>query len=208
MEQLIQSRDGEKFVREPLITQHLKKRWSPRSFISEPMNLKTLQQIFEAAATSMSSYNEQPWNIILTQKGNPLYEKLFNCLSEFNQEWVSTAPCLGAVVSKKYFTQSRKENRHRFYDSGAFMAYASLQACELGYQIHQMAGFSPGKLMMDLKIPHTYEAATMFVIGKPGSPDKLPVNLQKQEKQKSSRKALSSFIFSTSWGESYNFEED
>jgi len=207
MEQLTKIQSTKGLVDEPIISQHLQQRWSPRSFSDEPIAPEVLRLIFEAGATAMSSFNEQPWNIILTRKGDASYNKLFDCLSEFNQEWVHFAPVLGVVIAKKYFTKSRKENRHRFYDSGAFMAYASLQASELGYQIHQMAGFSPGKLTMDLKIPHVFEVATMFVIGKPDSPDKLPVNLQKQEKEEQTRKDVSSFIFNNKWGESYHFGE-
>ncbi|RKD86344.1 nitroreductase family protein [Mangrovibacterium diazotrophicum] len=207
MEQLIKNPSTDKLVDEPIVTKYLQERWSPRSFSKEPIAPTDLRRIFEAGATAMSSFNEQPWNIILTHKGDPTYEKLFHCLSEYNQEWVHFAPVLGAVIAKKYFTKSRKENRHRFYDSGAFMAYASLQASELGYQIHQMAGFSPGKLMMDLKIPHVYEAATMFVIGKPDSPEKLPVNLRKQEQEEQTRKEVSSFIFADKWGDPYHFDE-
>ena len=207
MEQLTKIQSTNKLVCEPIVTQYLQKRWSPRSFSDEPIAPEVLRQIFEAGATAMSSFNEQPWNIILTRKGDASYDKLFNCLSEYNQEWVYFAPILGAVISKKYFTKSRKENRHHFYDSGAFMAYASLQASELGYQIHQMAGFSPGKLTMDLKIPHVFQVATMFVIGKPDTPGKLPVNLQKQEKEEQTRKEVSSFIFSDKWGDPYHFDE-
>ena len=204
MEHFAQANQLTKITRESEIDELLKKRWSPRSFKDESIPDRIIRKIFVAGSTSMSSFNEQPWHIILTTKADPQYKKLVACLSELNAQWVHTAPYLGAIICKKYFSKSNKENRHRLYDCGAFMAYASLEATALGYQIHQMAGFSPGKLMLDLQIPLIYEPAAMFVIGQPDSPDQLPVHLQKNETQKSTRKPLSSFLFSAKWGESYD----
>lgn len=206
MEEIYRTKGQGAVADELTVLKYLKERWSPRSFKDTPISPEILVKIFEAGSTSMSSYNEQPWNIVLAKKGDANYQILFNCLNEFNQQWAHLAPYLGAVIARKYFKNSRKENRHRQYDSGAFMAYSSLQACELGYQIHQMAGFSPGKLMMDMKIPHIYEAVTMFVIGKPGSPDNLPTNLQKEEGLKQVRKDVTSFVFGNKWGTPYNFD--
>lgn len=181
----------------------LDRRWSPRSFSDEKIPTETIVKIFEAGRTMMSSFNEQPWRVIFASKDDPHYDKLFDCLGEFNQQWVKTAPCLGVVLGKKHFSKKDKPNRHRFYDSGAFMAAATLRATSLDLFIHQMAGFSPDKVTEKMNVPEEFEPLTMFVIGKKGTPEQLPEDLQKQERKKSDRNEVDDFLFGGQWGVSY-----
>lgn len=181
----------------------LERRWSPRSFSDEKIPPEIIVKIFDAGRTMMSSFNEQPWRIILASKDDAHYNKLFECLVEFNQQWVKTAPCLGVVLGKKHFTKKDKLNRHRFYDSGAFMAASTLRATSLGLFVHQMAGFSPEKVTEKLNVPEEFEPLTMFVIGKKAAPEQLPEDLQKQECENSDRNEVDEFLFGEQWDVSY-----
>lgn len=181
----------------------LDRRWSPRSFSDEKIPTETIVKIFEAGRTMMSSFNEQPWRVIFASKDDAHYDKLFDCLGEFNQQWVKTAPCLGVVLGKKHFSKKDKPNRHRFYDSGAFMAAATLRATSLDLFVHQMAGFSPDKVTENMNVPEEFEPLTMFVIGKKAAPEQLPEDLQKQERKKSDRNEVDDFLFGDQWGVSY-----
>lgn len=87
----------------------LSKRWSPRQFDDQQISKKTIFQIFDAGKTSMSCFNEQPWRVILASKDDPHYNKLFECLTSGNQQWVQTAPFLGVVLVKKHFSKKDKE---------------------------------------------------------------------------------------------------
>jgi len=160
------------------VSQCLNKGRQPIGFTSNPV---ILREVSQSGKTCTSKDNKQDWNISLTRRGNSSYDKLFQCPSEFSQEWVHFEPGTDAARCKIAFTGGRKENRHRFCDSGAFTAYASLQASELGYQIHQLAGFSPDKLML--------------VIGKPV----LPGNKRLSFKRKNdSVKDVTIFLYSFS----------
>ncbi len=185
----------------------LERRWSPRSFSDETIPTETIVKIFDAGRTIMSSYNEQPWRVIFASKDDAHYDKLFDCLGEFNQQWVKTAPCLGVVLGKKHFTQNEKQNRHRFYDSGAFMAASTLRATSLDLFVHQMAGFSPEEVTEKLNVPEEFEPLTMFVIGKKATSEQLPEDLQKQENKKSDRNEVNDFLFGHQWGVSYTSSE-
>lgn len=185
----------------------LERRWSPRSFSDEKIPTETIVKIFDAGRTTMSSFNEQPWRVIFASKDDAHYDKLFDCLGEFNQQWVKTAPCLGVVLGKKHFTKNEKPNRHRFYDSGAFMAMSTLRATSLDLFVHQMAGFSTEKVMENLNVPEEFEPLTMFVMGKKAAPEQLPEDLQKQERKKSSRNEVDDFLFGQKWGVSYTSSE-
>lgn len=72
----------------------LKQRYSPRTFKDENINDKHIQQLFEAARWSASSYNQQPWRFIYGVKGTDGYKNIFNCLSDFNKSWADNAPLL------------------------------------------------------------------------------------------------------------------
>ena len=178
-------------------------RWSPRAFSNEKISRDTIVQLFDAGRRSMSCYNEQPWRVIFATKEDEHYQKLFDCLGEFNQQWVHTAPCLGLVLTKVHFTNLEKENRHRFYDAGAFMAYTVLRATSMDLYVHQMAGFSAKKAQENFQIPKEYEPATMFVIGKLGEKAQLPEDLRMKENPSSPRKPIKEFLFGANWGQPY-----
>jgi nitroreductase len=189
--------------KEKSLLELLERRWSPRSFSDEKIPPETIVKIFDAGRTIMSSFNEQPWRVILASKDDAHYDKLFDCLVEFNQKWVKTAPCLGVVLGKKHFSKNEKLNRHRFYDSGAFMAASTLRATSLDLFVHQMAGFTPEKVTENLNVPEEFEPPTMFVIGKKAAPEQLPEDLQKQERKKTDRNEVDDFLFGAKWGISY-----
>src|SRR6266404_2210708 len=47
------------------IEEILRRRWSPRSFSERLVEPEKLQSLFEAARWAPSSFNEQPWNMIV-----------------------------------------------------------------------------------------------------------------------------------------------
>ncbi|KOH43802.1 nitroreductase family protein [Sunxiuqinia dokdonensis] len=188
---------------ETYLLELLERRWSPRSFSDEEIPQEIIVEIFDAGRSMMSCFNEQPWRVIFASKADSHYNKLFDCLGEFNQQWVKTAPCVGVVLGKKHFTKKDKLNRHRFYDAGAFMAASTLRATSLDLYVHQMAGFSPEKVTENLQVPEEFEPITMFVIGKKADPEQLPEKLQKQEHKKSDRNEVDEFLFGDPWGVPY-----
>ncbi len=173
----------------------IKTRWSPRAFSEQLVGEEELETLFEAARWAASSYNEQPWRFIYAYKGDDHYDKLFDALVEFNQNWVKTAPVLAVVVSKKQFSHNGKQNRHYMYDAGQAVANLAIQATGQGLYIHQMAGFSPDKVKENLELPDEYEAVTMFTIGHVGEPERIPEDMQKGERAERSRKPLSEIVF-------------
>jgi nitroreductase len=47
-------------------------RWSPRSFLEEPLPEHQIRALFEAARWAPSCYNEQPWLFIYATGSYPL----------------------------------------------------------------------------------------------------------------------------------------
>ena len=184
------------------IEKYIEERWSPRAFDSKPLENDTLKEIFEAGGRAASSFNEQPWTYIIGQKGSKSYNKLFECMNEWNQSWAKTAPVLALGVIKKTFSKNGNPNHHAAHDLGAASATLTMKAFEKNIFIHQMAGILPDKAKEIFNIPEGYEVKTMLAIGYQGDKNQLPEDIAKQENGPSDRKDLNEFVFHEKWDES------
>jgi nitroreductase len=179
----------------------LRHRWSPRAFSDKPVPLEILRSMFEAARWAPSSNNEQPWAFLVATRDEPeAHARLLSTLVEFNQTWARHAPVLGIAVSQMEFARGGHPNHNAFYDTGAAMAYLTLEATERGLFVHQMAGFDPHKAIDLCQIPKGWEPIAAFVLGYPGDPQTLPDNLRERELGPRTRKPLSDFVMSANWG--------
>jgi nitroreductase len=182
---------------DPLISE----RWSPRAFADRPVEPEKLRALFEAARWAASSYNGQPWYFIVATKDDPAnYQRVLDCLVEFNQGWAKQAPALALSVAKLKFDHNGEPNRHAFHDVGQAAANLALQAHALGLAVHQMAGILPDKARQIFDIPEGYEAVAGIAIGYPGEPHTLPDQLKQRELEPRQRKPLDSFVFTGKWG--------
>ena len=189
------------------VTEHeiidvLAERWSPRAFSDRPVEPEKLRQLFEAARWAASSYNEQPWRYIVATKDNAeAYERLLNCLGEFNQEWAKTAPVLMLGFYKKTFSRNGKSNRCAPHDLGAASAQLTAQATALDLYVHQMAGIRKEVVRKTYDIPDDFEPMAALAVGYLGDPDVLPEKLAKRERNERSRRPLDETVFGDDWGE-------
>lgn len=180
----------------------IRERWSPRAFSEKPVPTEVLRSLFEAARWAPSSSNEQPWAfLVATKDDQPSHAKMLSTLVEFNQVWARYVPVLSIAVSELAFARSGKPNRNAFYDTGAAVAYLSTEATARGLFVHQMAGFDPHKAIELFSIPSGWEPIAAFVIGYPGDPQSLPEKLRERELAPRTRKPLSDFVMSGSWGQ-------
>jgi nitroreductase len=180
----------------------LEKRFSPYAFSSQPVEAEKLLELFEAARSAPSSYNEQPWRFVVATRRDPeAFERLLETLSERNRQWARHAPVLVLSVAKLDFTHNGQPNRHAMYDAGQAAAYLTLQATELGLYVHQMGGFDVGKARQRLKIPEGYEPAAMMAVGYLGHPESMQEPPRQHHRPARARKALDSLLFEGIWGE-------
>jgi len=175
-------------------------RWSPRAFADKPVEKEKLQQIFEAARWSASSFNEQPWRFILATKDNEAeYNKALSCLVEFNQSWAKTAPVLVLTFVSTKFSKNDKPNRVCEHDLGLAMGSLSAQATHLDLVLHQMAGVDLDKMRATYNVPEDFQPVTAAAIGYLGEPEILPENMQKGETAPRERRPLSETLFAGDW---------
>lgn len=173
----------------------LKERWSPRAFSDKEIDKGTLRRIFEAARWAPSSFNEQPWRFIIGQKGDETYDKIIDCMAEFNQKWAKTAPVVMLTVAKDNFSKNDKENKHSFHDVGQAVAYISVQAMHENIYLHQMAGYSAEKAIKNFDLSKGYSPVTTVAMGYMGVKSQLPEDIADKESPESKRKVLDELVF-------------
>jgi nitroreductase len=181
----------------------IRNRWSPRAFESRAVEPEKLCALFEAARWAASSFNAQPWSFIVATRDDPAnFKKILDSFVEFNQGWAKNAPVVMLSVAAMNFAHNQEPNRHAFHDVGQAAANLALQATALGLELHQMAGILPDKARELFAIPDGYEAVAGMALGYPGDPSSLPEPLRKREEEPRTRKALESFVFAGTWGNS------
>jgi nitroreductase len=126
-------------------------RWSPRSFLDEPLTDDQVATLFEAARWAPSCYNDQPWHFRYARSSADR-ELFAEALLAKNQLWASRAPLLIFVLARRHFGHSSKPNRHGAFDAGAAWMSLALQARRLGLYAHAMAGFDIEKAYTLLKV--------------------------------------------------------
>jgi nitroreductase len=178
----------------------LKRRWSPRAFADQPVEPEKLRSLLEAARWAPSSYNEQPWALIIATKDQQSeFAKVLSCLVPGNQAWAKAAPVLMLSFAHLSFERNQQPNRHAYHDVGLAAANLTFQATAEGLAVHQMAGIDVDKIRATFAIPQGWDPVSGIAIGYPGDPNSLPDQLRQRELAERNRKALSAFVFSGTW---------
>jgi nitroreductase len=168
-------------------------RWSPRAMTGEDLDNEEIMSLFEAARWAPSSYNNQPWRFIYAKKNTEHWERMFSLLAEGNKSWAKNSALLVVVISRKNFEFNEKPARTHQFDAGSAWENLALEAFSRGLVAHGMQGFNYDKARIDLIIPDDFEVMAMIAIGKKGSRESLPPELQEKEKL-TDRKPLKDII--------------
>ena len=168
-------------------------RWSPRAMTGEDLDNEEIMSLFEAARWAPSSYNNQPWRFIYAKRNTEHWERMFSLLAEGNKSWAKNSALLVVVISRKNFEFNEKPARTHQFDAGSAWENLALEAFSRGLVAHGMQGFNYDKARIDLIIPDDFEVMAMIAIGKKGSRESLPPELQEKEKL-TDRKPLKDII--------------
>jgi nitroreductase len=185
----IQTKRTSEYPINPLILS----RWSPRSMTGEELGDDDIMSLFEAARWAPSSFNNQPWRFIYAKRNTEHWDRLFNLLVDVNKTWAKNAALLAVVISRKNFEFNEKPARTHQFDTGSAWENLALEASSRGIVAHGMQGFDYEKAKTELRIPADFEVMAMIAIGKRGSKENLPTELQDKEKP-NDRKALKDII--------------
>jgi len=184
----------------------IKNRWSPRAFAEKPVERPVLRSLFEAARWAPSSNNEQPWAYLVATKDDAEnFAKMLGVLVEFNANWAKDAPVLALSVAHLKTNRDGKPNRVAVHDVGSATAQLTFEANTRGLLVHQMAGFDAEKARQTFAIPPDWEPVAAMAIGYPGNPESLPDKLRERELAPRTRKPVSEFVMTGSWGHTAPF---
>ncbi|MFZ5594921.1 MAG: nitroreductase family protein [Pseudomonadota bacterium] len=179
------------------------RRWSGRAFdASKPVSREQILSLLEAARWAPSCYGDEPWRFIVWDKNSDAASWLaaFECLGEFNQQWVKNAPVLILATAASTFRHNGKPNRWGQYDTGAAAENLCLQATAQGLMAHQMGGFDVEKTRKSFNIPLEYECMAMIAAGHPAAADVLEGDLKARELAERARCPLEERFFEGAWG--------
>lgn len=183
-----------------LIHDLLRKRWSPKSYSSRPVEPEKLAAVLEAARWAPSSFNEQPWAFLVAPKDDaPTYQTLLHCLSERNQRWAQQAPVLILSVAHLYHNDTEMENRYAFHDVGLAVAQLTLQATALGLHVRQMAGFDADHARSAFDIPEDHQPVSVIALGYFADDEHSRADSSKTHQPTRVRKPMASFVFRERW---------
>lgn len=179
----------------------LRQRFSARAYDSRPIAPDTLIRLLEAFRWAPSSFNEQPWRLVLTLRQDETeFKGMLGCLSESNRVWAERASVLALSVAKLVFDRNGRENRHSFHDVGLATAFLMVQATAMGIAVRAMAGFDLECARRTIGIPEGFEPVAMMAIGYAAHPETLDEANRQKELSPRARRPLDDLVFRNRWG--------
>lgn len=189
------------------INRLIRERRSIRAFADKSISDDVMLRLLEAARWAPSSMNDQPWRFIVAFRNSPEFDAMLQTLNESNRIWASNGAAMIFVITSKEHSNGMP-NKYAWHDVGLAIGNLSLQAMEEGIYLHQMGGFNTALALEKFKVPESYDAVSMIVLGYPGDPNQLPERLKEREFKIRERRPLSSLVFSGEFGKSSNLVQD
>jgi nitroreductase len=171
-----------------------------RSLDPEPLSQGEIDKLETAIQLAPSCFNNQPWQyVFVTDKEKR--EEMKTVLSKGN-EWAYHASTYVAVCARKEDDCIIYDREYYLFDTGIATGFLILQATELGFVAHPIAGYSPKKTRKVLGISEDMQVIALVIIGK----HKKPVRGSLSEKQKEAemkrpkRKSIEDIVYYDMYG--------
>jgi nitroreductase len=181
----------------------LARRWSCRAFDRDrPVSREQIVALLEAARWSPSCFGDQPWRFLVWDRNTDeaAWQKAFDCLVEWNRNWVKNAPVLILTTANTVFSKNGKPNHYGEYDTGAAALNLCQQAVSMGLMAHQMGGYDADQARKAFNIPEQFTCMAMIAVGYQAAPDVLDGELKELELAARARSPLEEHFFEGGWG--------
>jgi nitroreductase len=157
------------------------RRWSPRSFLPDPIDGATLRSLLEAARWAPSASNLQPWLFVYADD-EELLARVRPIVRDGNRRWADRAPLLIFAFARRLHPQTGEPNRLAAFDAGAAWMSVALQATRLGLRAHAMGGVHHDRAHALLEVPEQeFEFLCGIAVGRQGPGEALPDDLRARE---------------------------
>lgn len=144
-------------MKDEYLMEAIKKRRSLRRYKKEPLPMKELALLVEAARWAPSAGNSQPWEFLLIND-----EDMVRALKSVSPGWLKHAPALIVMCVNK----NRKTN-WSFMDVGAAMQNILLYAHSKGYGCCPIGSFVVETVIELLELPPHLEPVLFITVGYP-----------------------------------------
>ena len=184
-------------------------RRSAVAFAPDPVDPAELEALLEAARWAPSSFNEQPWRLIVCRRGQGTgHEALLSCLSDTNRSWAHRAPVLILFAAVTHYARNGRLNAYHFHDTGLVLGNLLTAATALGLATHPFAGFDKACAAERLDLPEGIVPVTAVAVGHPGDASVLTDKERERETRARSRRPLSETVFGESFGKSLSLSPE
>lgn len=173
------------------IAELLKRRWSGRAYANRPLSEEEIHQLLEAAQWAPSSMNEQPWRYYYAIQGSREFDLMWELLMDGNKPWVQNAGALILSTGLSHFEKSGQPNRHFMHDVGAANAQLTLQATEMGLNVHMLGGYFHAKTIEVFGFSENEIPICFLALGDRAAADSLIEPFKTRELTARKRKPLS-----------------
>ena len=142
-----------------------KKRYSCRSYTSDPIDDTQLQQILEAARLAPTAANRQPFALVLTHTAGQEAE----LRRIYDRDWFVQAPLIITVVGlpDKAWVRKQDEQNYVAVDATIALDHLILAAADLGLGTCWIAAFDPVAAREVLALPDDVAPLAMTPLGHP-----------------------------------------
>lgn len=125
------------------LDQLIRDRWSPRIYDTEhKLTQAELESLGEAFRWAPSSSNQQPWKLVIVDRGTDLHARISERgLGGFNASWAPNASALAIVLGETKNSKAEERNPvDTAYDLGLASMKLIIQAESMGLKAHVMGG--------------------------------------------------------------------
>ena len=153
------------------LTDLVRDRWSPRIYDqSHALSADELESLGESFRWAPSSYNGQPWKLVLLTRGSHLHTEISEQgLGGFNASWAPHASALAVVLGEINNPKGEPNNQvGTAYDLGLASMKLTLQAESMGLKAHVMGGVEKPVIEKILNCTNHF-VMSVIAIGNQGS---------------------------------------
>jgi nitroreductase len=176
--------------------ENIRNRWSPYQFSERPLDPQKLKLVLEAALCTPSSFNEQPWVFVYTDRDDSASFKTFcSFLEENNRVWACQAWALIITLARTKSSFNKRENPYALHDTGMAVGNILNQATAMGIEIHIMGGFSRQKVRDYLKLDADVVPVTIMAVGYAGENNEIGEEISDRDKKRRGRKSFEEVIY-------------
>jgi nitroreductase len=183
----------------------MRDRWSPRWLDPDAkVSDESLLAMLEAARWAPSNGNTQPARYLVGRREDSTYSRIFETLSQRNQNWARTASVL--ILGVAVTTNAKGELPMWEYGAGLATENLVLQAVAEGLVAHQMGGFNREAARILFTLPGDVQPLVVIAVGKLGPRETIPDDLRDRELSPRKRLPLSEIAFTGEWGNPFTAE--